>query len=96
MREITKKVNISNELLFNILHERLGMKKLLGRWVPRLLTVDQKQTRVTISKVRVNKFERNSSKFLRRYFTVDETLIQYYTPEMKQKSKQWTSSNEHA
>lgn len=94
--EIAKKVNISNERVFNILHEHLGMKKLSARWVPRLLTVDQKRTRVTISKLCLDKFKCNSSEFLRRYVTVDETWIHYYTPETKEQSKQWTSPNERA
>ena len=96
VREIAKKVSISNECVFNILHEHLGMKKLSARWVPRLLTVDQKRNRVTISKKCLDKFKRNSNEFLRRYVTVDETWIHYYTPEMKEQSKQWTSPGERA
>lgn len=96
VREIAKKVSISNERVFNILHEHLGMKKLSARWVPRLLTVDQKRNRVTISKKCLDKFKRNSNEFLRRYVTVDETWIHYYTPEMKEQSKQWTSPDERA
>lgn len=39
--EIAKKINISNEQVFNILHEHLSMKKLSARWLLRLLTVDR-------------------------------------------------------
>ena len=43
--EIAESVGISNEWVHNILHKKLQMKKLSARWVPRLLTVDQKRTR---------------------------------------------------
>jgi len=62
------------------------------QWVPRLLTVDH--DRVTISKQCLEMFQRNSDKFLRRFITVDETWIHYFTPETKEQSKQWTSSGE--
>jgi histone-lysine N-methyltransferase SETMAR len=96
VREIVNMVNISSERVCNILHEHLCMKKLSARWVPRLLTVDQKRNRVTMSKQCLDKFQRNPSEFLRRYVTMDETWIHYYTPETKEQSKQWTSSTETA
>ena len=42
--EIAESVGISTERVHNILHEKLQMKKLSERWMPRLLTVDQKRT----------------------------------------------------
>jgi hypothetical protein len=37
-------------------------------------------------------FNKNKTDFLRRFITrtTDETLIHHYTPESKQRSKQWT------
>ena len=54
MNEIAKKINISNEHVLNILHEHLGMKKLLVRWVLQFLTMDQKMTCVPIFKVQTS------------------------------------------
>ena len=59
------------------------MKKLSARWVPHLLTVDHKRDRVTISKQCLEMFQRNPDEFLRRFITVDETWIHYFTPETK-------------
>ena len=67
--QIAEKVNISIALVFNTLHAHLDMKKLSLRWISRLLAMDQKQTSVTISK----QCSDNSSKFLLRYATSDET-----------------------
>ena len=45
---IADMVNISTECVRHILHEYLSMKKLSARWVPRSLTIYQKQQFVTI------------------------------------------------
>jgi hypothetical protein len=65
------------------------MTKLSARWVPRLLTVDNKRNRMTISKQCFDSFKRNPKMFLLRFVSVDETQIYHYTPEMKEQSKQW-------
>jgi len=49
VREITETMGISKERVEYILHEELDMKKLRARWVPRLLTADQKRTRMKTS-----------------------------------------------
>ncbi|XP_033221847.1 histone-lysine N-methyltransferase SETMAR-like, partial [Belonocnema kinseyi] len=43
LREVANAVCILLERVGNIVHSVLGMKKLCARWVPRLLTVDQKR-----------------------------------------------------
>jgi len=49
VREIAETIGISKESVGYILHEELDMKKLCTRWVPCLLTADQKCTRMKIS-----------------------------------------------
>ena len=44
-REIAKILCISTERVVNILHKHLCMRKFCARWVPRLLTFDQKRIR---------------------------------------------------
>jgi histone-lysine N-methyltransferase SETMAR len=68
------------------------MKKLYARWVPRLLTADQKRTRMKISEQCVERFNKNKTDFVRRFIKMDETWIHHYTPEFKQQSKQWTEA----
>ena len=45
VREISKAVGIFTERVYDILHEKLEFKKVCARWVPRLLTPDQKRDR---------------------------------------------------
>ena len=96
VREIAETVRISKDRVGHILHDILGMRKLSARWVPRLLTPDNKRNRETISEQCLTLFKRNLEEFLRRFVTVDETWIYWYTPETKQQSKQWISHDESA
>jgi histone-lysine N-methyltransferase SETMAR len=68
------------------------MKNLCARWVLRLLTVDQKRTCMKISEQCLERFNKNKTDFVRRFITMDETLIHHYMPESKQQSKQWTEA----
>ena len=43
LREIAETLKISEDSVFTILHEYLGMHKLFSKWIPGLLTPDQKQ-----------------------------------------------------
>ena len=62
--EIADMMNISIKRMKNILHEKLGIRKLSARWVPHLLTVEQKQNRVTTSEHYLNIFKGNPKEFL--------------------------------
>jgi histone-lysine N-methyltransferase SETMAR len=93
VRKIAETTGISKEHVGYILHEELDMKKLCARWVPRLLTADQKRTCMKISKQCLECFNKNKTDFLHRFITMDETWIHCYTPESKQQSKQWTETN---
>jgi histone-lysine N-methyltransferase SETMAR len=76
------------------LHEELDMKKLCARCVPRLLTADQKHTRMKISQQCLERFNKNKTDFVCRFITMDKSCIHHYTPESKQQSKQWTETKE--
>jgi transposase len=59
VREIAENIGISKEHVEYILHEELGLKKLCARWVLRLLTADQKRTRMKISEQSLEHFNKN-------------------------------------
>lgn len=94
VREIADSLNMSEERARYILHEHLQMKKLAAKWVPRFLTVDQKQHRVDDCERCLELFQRDPKDFLLRFITVDETWIHYYTPESNKQSKQWLARGE--
>lgn len=94
LSEIAEAVNISKERAGNILNNILGMHKLCARWVPRLLTPEQKLRRKIASSENLALYQRNPNEFLRRFVTMDETWVHHYTPESKEQSKQWTAAGE--
>jgi len=92
VREIAETIRIPKERVGYILHEELDMKKLCARWVPRLLTADQKRTCMTISEQCLEHFNKNKTDFVCRFITMDKNWIHHYTPESKEQSKQWTEA----
>jgi len=64
VREIAETIGISNKRVGYILHEEFHMKKLCARWVPRLLTADQKRTRMKISEHCLERFNKNKTDFV--------------------------------
>jgi histone-lysine N-methyltransferase SETMAR len=62
--EIAETIGIANEHVGYILHEELDMKKLCARWVPLLLTADQKHTHMKISKQCLERFNKNKTDFV--------------------------------
>ena len=81
VHELADIVKISYGSVFTILHEHLGMRKLCAKWVPRELTVDQKQQQIDVSEECLELLNRNKMEFYRRYVIMDETWLHYYTPE---------------
>ncbi|KAJ0178524.1 hypothetical protein K1T71_006347 [Dendrolimus kikuchii] len=66
-------MNMSKECVCHILNQHLDIRKLSARWVPRLLTLDQKRVRMNISNALLAQFRRNKSELWCRSITVDET-----------------------
>ena len=87
---------IDHLYVHRILTENLDMRKLCTRWVPRLLTMEQKQRREDVSLECLAMFHSNKADFLRRLINMDETWGHHFTRETKKQSKQWTERGESA
>ena len=83
---IAETIGISKECVGYILHEELDMKKLCTRWVPRLLTADQKHTRMKISEQCLEHFNKNETDFVRQFISMDH--ITHQNPNSSQNSGQ--------
>jgi hypothetical protein len=69
--EIAETIGISKECVGYILHKEFDTKKLCTRWVPCLLTADQKCPRMKISEQCLEHFNKNKTDFVHQ--TMDET-----------------------
>ena len=88
VEEIAQAIGFSHDSVSTILHDRLGMRKLTDRWVPKSLSDEQIATRASVCSALLKRF-RSKDDFLLRLVTVDETWVHYYEPENKAQSRQW-------
>lgn len=89
IREIAEHVGISIGSVSSIM-ESLGYQKVCARWVPHLLTDEQRQNRVSACLQWRSRLRREGpDNFLRRIVTCDETWVHHYDPETKQESSVW-------
>ena len=89
VRSVAETLRISYGSAEEILTRNLGMKKVSARWVPRMLTPEQKQYRIQISQQLLQRFRADPDDFLSRLVTHDETWIHHFDPESKRQSLQW-------
>jgi histone-lysine N-methyltransferase SETMAR len=68
------------------------MRRISARFVPRLLSDDQKTLRISVCR-ELKQQARDDPNFISSIITGDETWVYGYDPETKQQSSQWKSSN---
>ena len=88
VEEIAQALGISHGSVSTILHDRLGMRKLAARWVPKSLSDEKMATRASVCSALLKRF-RSKDDLLLRLVTVDETWVHYYEPENKVQIRQW-------
>lgn len=94
--QLAEALDISTGSVLHILHEKLGMSKVSCRWVPRMLTVENKRLRVAAANEFLGMCEVDPESVFRRIVTCDETWVHHYDPETKQQSSQWRRRGEPA
>ena len=87
VEETAKALGISNGSVSTILHDRLGMRKLISRLVPKSFSDEQMATRASICSTLLKRF-RSKDEFLLRLVTVDENWVHYYEPNNNAQSRQ--------
>ena len=86
VREVADEVSISIGSCHQILTEKLQMHHVSAKFVPRLLTDDQKENHVDISQELLANANENLLKII---ITGDETWVYGYDVETKMQSSQW-------
>ena len=86
MEEIAQALGISHGSVSTILHDRLGMRKLTARRVPKSLSDEQMATRASVCCALLKHFRSKDYFFFLHLVTVEETWVHYYEPENKAQS----------
>ena len=92
MQEIEELSDIHSSSVLKILRERLGLRKICTRWVPHLLTDEQKQSQVRLASQVIEKHDKCDPCCFEEIVTGDETWIYHFQPNSKAKNKVWVSS----
>ena len=92
LQEIEELSGIYSWNVLKILREQLGLRKICARWVPHLLTDEQKQSRVRLASQVIEKYDKCDPRRLQEIVTGDETWIYHFQPDSKAKHKVWVSS----
>ncbi|CAH2006684.1 unnamed protein product [Acanthoscelides obtectus] len=74
-REVEASLKISKTSIQKILHEELGVRKLVSRWIPHLLTEEQKAARVNWCQKTLDRFNSGISKHVYSIVSGDESII---------------------
>ena len=78
VQEIEELSGIHWSSVLKILRERLGLRKICARWVPHLLTDEQKQSRVRLASQVIEKYDKCDPRRLEEIVTGDETWICHF------------------
>lgn len=87
-------IDKSRTTIFRILTEALDMRKISARWVPRLLSDDDKKRRMGAALEFLQEYNEVGHEILDRVVTGDESWIHFWTPESKEQLKQWKKKEE--
>lgn len=93
VRGIADAVGAGYGTVHRIITEEFNMRKVSARWVPKLLTQDQKDNRVIASQEFLSRYEQEGDTFLDQIITTDETWLFHFDPETKAQSQVWKTPN---
>jgi len=90
IHDLCAEVGIGYGSCQRILTEQLNMHRIAAKFVPRMLTHDQKDSRVAICQ-ELKETAINDPKILLNVITGDESIVCVYNPETKLQFSQWKS-----
>ena len=93
VRDIARKVGISLSTVHLILKKHLKVRKISARWVPHLLSDEQKRQRVKVAKKLLQMFPKYDKKQFANVVTGDETWVHYFEPVRKVSNKIWATKH---
>lgn len=88
LREIAEEVVISKDSAHEILRADLNMRRVAAKFVPKLLSAEQKELRVEVAQDLLDTTS-TDPEFLNTVITGDESWVYGYDPETKAQSSQW-------
>ncbi|KAJ4432284.1 hypothetical protein ANN_20902 [Periplaneta americana] len=92
IKEIAAEVGISIGSVHNVLHKHLNMHYVSQKLVPKMLSAEQKETRMTLAGDMISMADEDGD-FLNKIIAGDETWCNLYDPVPKRQSSEWKSKH---
>ena len=89
VRDIGSCTGISEDSVQTILKKHLDLRTVCARWVPHLLTEEQKTQRLKCSQELLKTYKGCNSRVISNLLTGDETCVHMFEPQRRADNKQW-------
>ena len=89
VKDIAGCTDISEGSVQTILKKRLDLRKVCARWVPHLLTEEQKTQRLKYTRELLKTYKGSNSRVISNLLTGDETRVHMFEPQRRADNKQW-------
>ncbi|UYV69117.1 VRK1 [Cordylochernes scorpioides] len=93
IKDLSSETGLSIGLCHQIVTKDLDMIRTSSKFVPRILTEEQKEVRMDVCKNMVE-MTRTDPEWMQKIITGDETWVYQYDPETKRQSSQWIERGE--
>ena len=94
VRELENDLGIPKTTVWEILNKILGMTRVRAKFIPKLLTTEQKDLRSEIAQDNLEMVS-DDENVLKKFITGDKSWVYSYDPETKQQSSQWGVQTSH-
>ena len=89
VKDIASCTGISESSVQTILKKRLDLRKVCTRWVPHLLTEEQKTQLLKCARELLKTYKGCNSRVISNLLTGDETWVHMFEPQRRTDNKQW-------
>ena len=89
VKDIASCTGISEGSVQTILKKRLGLRRVCARWVPHLLTEEQKTQRLECAREVLKTYKGYNSRVISNLLTGDKSWVHMLEPQRRAENKQW-------
>ena len=89
VKDLASCTGISEGSVKTILKKRLDLRKVCAKWVPHLLTEEQKTQRLKYAQELLKTYKGCNSRVISNLLTGDETWVHMFEPQRGADNKQW-------
>ena len=89
VKDIASCTGISEGSVQTVLKKHLDLRKVCARWVPHLLTEEQKPQRLKCARELLKTYKSCNSQVISNLLTGDETWVHMFEPQRRADNKQW-------